>query len=66
MSIVDTYKVSTVLYPVGSHVANASLGSVVTIAVPAGAVLVCLQAAAQSIRLTLDGTNPVALRYSTA
>ena len=44
----------------GSHGSNASLSTVVTISIPADAVLVCLQAQTSNVRFTLDGTNPVA------
>lgn len=48
------------LVPVGSHVTNTSVSSVVNITAskPAGGQKVLLQTISQPIRYTLDGTNP--------
>lgn len=43
---------------VGSHTRNASLGSVVTLSLPSGANGILIQASAQNVKYTLDGTNP--------
>jgi hypothetical protein len=43
---------------VGSHTQNAALSSAVTIAVPATATHVLLQATSQNVRVTVDGTAP--------
>lgn len=42
--------------PRGSHTGGASISSVATITIPAGATQVMLQAITQNVRYTLDGT----------
>lgn len=44
--------------PLGSHTQNASLSSAVTLAAPAGATQIMIQAFDQHVRITLDGTAP--------
>jgi hypothetical protein len=46
--------------PVGAHGTNASLGAAVTLTPPAGADRLVIQAQAQTVRYTLDGTTPTA------
>lgn len=48
------------LIPVGAHVANGAISSATTLDVPAGANRLLLQALAQNVRYTLDGTTPTA------
>lgn len=45
---------------VGSHTANSSLSSAVTLTRPAGAQRIMIQAFTQNVRFTLDGTTPTA------
>lgn len=46
--------------PIGSHATNGSLAAAVTLTPPTGANVLRIQAAAQAIRYTLDGTTPTA------
>lgn len=46
--------------PQGAHTRNASLGSVVTLTPPTNASYLLIQALAQNVRYTLDGTTPTA------
>lgn len=48
----------SVANPVGAHASNGSLSGVVTLTRPAGADVLMIQAFAQAIRYTLDGTAP--------
>ncbi len=46
-------------YPVGAHVENGSLGTVVTLEpVPTNATRIMMQALTQNVRYTLDGSDP--------
>lgn len=44
----------------GAHTRNASLGTAVSIAVPAGSTLLLIAAETQDARITFDGTTPTA------
>lgn len=55
----DRKQVYQELNTAGSHGTNASLATAQSIAVPAGATLVALQARAQAVTVTFDGTTPV-------
>lgn len=46
--------------PVGTHTANASLGSAVTLTRPEGANAIIVTASGQNVRYTVDGTTPTA------
>jgi hypothetical protein len=46
--------------PVGSHTANSSLATAVTLTAPSGATKLLIQALTQNVRLTLDNTTPTA------
>jgi hypothetical protein len=46
------------LRPVGSHTGGTSISSATTLTIPNGARYVLVQALAQNVRYTLDGTTP--------
>lgn len=48
----------TVANPVGAHTTNGTLSSAVTLTRPTGADVLIIQAFAQNVRYTLDGTTP--------
>lgn len=50
--------INTSIAAVGSHTRNASLSSAVSLAVPATANVLQIQAETQNVRYTLDGTTP--------
>lgn len=54
----DRVSVDITFGVVGAHTQNGSLGSAVSITVPAGAAQMMLQAQAANVRFTLDGTAP--------
>lgn len=49
-----------VFAPTGAHTVNSSLAAAVTLTPPKGAEFLMMQALAQNIRFTLDGTTPTA------
>ena len=61
MTTVDTYNIQQgMIIPRGTHTANNSLSSAVTLAKPAESRSILVQALTQNIRYTLDGTTPTA------
>lgn len=49
-----------VFNPIGAHTSDASLGTAKTLTRPTGATCLRIQALAQAVRYTLDGTTPTA------